>query len=119
MNSLVFFSNNIYKYDLHGLDTISEEVHVTRSNSVCLLSEKGSTLKELFSFLFTKGLVFKHNTSSINVARNFMKMKPANRISEISAEAQHFLQGCMRAHCRLRSARPYTHSKQNHSPFVK
>ena len=27
--------------------------------------------------------------------RNFMQMKPTNRISEISAEAQHFLQDCM------------------------
>ena len=36
------------------------------------------------------------------VARNFVKMKPANRISEISAEAQHFLQGYM---CAQRSSK--------------
>ena len=28
-------------------------------------------------------------------SRTFMQMKPTNRISEISAEAQHFLQDCM------------------------
>ena len=27
--------------------------------------------------------------------RNFMKIKPANRISDISTEAQHFLQDCI------------------------
>ena len=32
-----------------------------------------------------------------NVARNFAKMKPANRIFEISAEAQHFLHDCIYA----------------------
>ena len=31
------------------------------------------------------------------VARNFMKMKPANRISQISDEAMHFLQYCVYA----------------------
>ena len=29
------------------------------------------------------------------IARNFMKMKPANRISDISTEVQHFLQDCI------------------------
>ena len=36
------------------------------------------------------------------VARNIMKMRPANRISEISAAAQHFLQDCM---CAQRSSK--------------
>ena len=36
------------------------------------------------------------------VARNVMKMKPTNRISEISAEAQHFLQDFM---CAQRSSK--------------
>ena len=41
-----------------------------------------------------------------------MTMKPANRISEISAEAQHFLQDCMCGLRRLRSTWAYTYSKQ-------
>ena len=50
---------------------------------------------------------------SRGVARNFMKMKVANRIAEISAEAQHFLQYCMCAQRKLRSACAYTHFKRN------
>ena len=33
--------------------------------------------------------------SPSGVTRNCMKIRPANRISEISADAQHFLQDCM------------------------
>ena len=51
------------------------------------------------------------NNLNRGIARNFMKMKPANRISEISAGAQHFLQDCMCAQPRLGSAWTYTHSK--------
>ena len=46
------------------------------------------------------------------VAMNFMKMKFANRIFEISAETRHSLLDCICAQRRLRSARAYTHSKQ-------
>ena len=42
------------------------------------------------------------------VARNFMKMKAAKRISKISAEAQHYLECCRCAQRRLRSACAYT-----------
>ena len=50
---------------------------------------------------------FKQNASWVTgVARNF-KMKPAIKISEISAEAQHFLQDWV-----------YTHSKKEALSFV-
>ena len=48
---------------------------------------------------------------NMSVARNFMKMNPADRISEILAET-HFLLDCICAQRRLKSALAYMHPKQ-------
>ena len=49
--------------------------------------------------------------ASTGIARNFMKMKPANRIYEISTETLHVLQDFMCGQRRLKSAAAYTHYK--------